>query len=202
MEFYLNFKLKACKLQACLTTPPPPQKKQENKSWHKLYTKSLCIGCLYLTSAWFSPSLNLIWKMFQINLTLTTEIYIFKNYLIISYQNDKTLQLIHVKCTLKWCNRNKLTFGDFSQRKIMRTIIFSSGFLWTKNQVLRVLIGCNIQLLSIKIYAGISNIFKKVHHLLKLRASNKGIKQMLFFLFLNFLMVIKCLLWLKTSLKK
>ena len=29
--------------------------------------------------------------------------------------------------------------------------------------------------------------FKKVHHLLKLQASNKGIKQMLFLLFSNFL---------------
>ena len=56
-----------------------------------------------------------------------------------------------------------------------------------KNQVLRVLIGCNRQLLLIKIYAGISNIFKTVHHLLKLRASDKGIKQMLFLLFSNFL---------------
>ena len=56
-----------------------------------------------------------------------------------------------------------------------------------KKQVLRVLIGCNRQLLLIKIYAGISNIFKIVHHLLKLRASNKGIKQMLFLLFSNFL---------------
>ena len=32
-------------------------------------------------------------------------------------------------------------------------------------------------LLLIKIYAGISKIFKKVHHLLKLQASNKEIKQ-------------------------
>ena len=54
-----------------------------------------------------------------------------------------------------------------------------------KNQVLRVLVGCNRQLLSIKIYAGIANIFRKVHNLLKLRASNKGIKQILFLLFLN-----------------
>ena len=65
----------------------------------------------------------------------------------------------------------------------MRKIIFSSGFLLANSQVLCVLIGCNRQLLLIKIYAGISNIFKKVHHLLKLRASNKGIKQMLFLLF-------------------
>ena len=53
--------------------------------------------------------------------------------------------------------------------------IFSDGFLLAKNQVLRVLIDCNRQLLLIKIYAEISNIFKKVHHLLKLRASNKRI---------------------------
>ena len=66
-------------------------------------------------------------------------------------------------------------------------IIFSSGFLLTINQVLRDLIGCNKQLLLVKIYVGISNIFKKVQHLLKLRTSNKGIKQMLFLLFLNFL---------------
>ena len=33
---------------------------------------------------------------------------------------------------------------------------------------------------------GISNILKTVHHLLKLRASNKRIKQMLLLLFLNF----------------
>ena len=85
--------------------------------------------------------------------------------------------------------KQTFTFDDFSQRKIERTIIFSSGFLLAKNQVLCVLIGCNRQLLLIKIYAGISNIFKKVHHLLKLRACNKGIKQMLFLLFLNFLKV-------------
>ena len=58
------------------------------------------------------------------------------------------------------------------------------------NQVLRVLIGCNRQLLLIKIFTGISNIFKKVRHLLKLPASSKGIKQMLFLLFLNFLTLI------------
>ena len=65
-------------------------------------------------------------------------------------------------------------------------IDFSGGFLLANNQVSRVLIGYNRQLLLIKIHAGISIIFKKVHHLLKLRASNKGIKQMLFLLFLNF----------------
>ena len=40
-------------------------------------------------------------------------------------------------------------------------------------------------------YAVISNISKTVHHLLKLRASNIAIKQMLFLLFLNFLSEIK-----------
>ena len=79
------------------------------------------------------------------------------------------------------------TFDDFSERKMVRTIIFSNGFLLAENQVFCILIGCNRQLLLIKIDAGISNIFKTVHHLLKLRASNKGIKQMLFLLFLNFL---------------
>ena len=79
------------------------------------------------------------------------------------------------------------TFDEFSQKKIVQTIIFSSGFLLAKNQVLYVFIGCNRQLLLINIYAGISNIFKKVHHQLELRASNKGMKQMLFLLFLNFL---------------
>ena len=75
-------------------------------------------------------------------------------------------------------------------------ITFSSGFLLARNQVSDVLIGFNRQLLSIKIYAEISNIFKKVHHLQELRASNKGIKQMLFLLFLNF--PIKTVLnWLK-----
>ena len=69
----------------------------------------------------------------------------------------------------------------------MRKIIFSSGFLLASSQVLCVLFGCNRQLLLIKIYAGISKIFKKAHHLLKLRASNRGIKQMLFLLFSNFL---------------
>ena len=53
---------------------------------------------------------------------------------------------------------------------------FSSGFLLVKNQVLRVLIGWNRQLLFIKIYAGIS----------KLPESNKGNNQMLFLVFLNF----------------
>ena len=85
-------------------------KKQEKKSWHKLYTKTLYIECLYLTSGCFSTSLNLKWKVSQINLTLTTGVYIFKNYLILSQQNDKNSQLIHVKCTLKWCNQNKLFF--------------------------------------------------------------------------------------------
>ena len=70
---------------------------------------------------------------------------------------------------------------------MVQTIIFSNGFLLAKNQVLCILTGCNRQLLLIKIYAGISNIFKTVHHLLKLGASNKGIKLMLFLLFLNFL---------------
>ena len=31
-----------------------------------------------------------------------------------------------------------------------------------------------------------SQTFKKIHHLLELRTSNKGIKEMLFLLFLNF----------------
>ena len=84
-------------------------------------------------------------------------------------------------------SKQTFTFDDFSQRKIVQTIIFSSGFLLAKNQVLRVLIGCNRPLLIVKIYAGISNIFKKVYYLLELRSSNKGIKQMLFLLFLNFL---------------
>ena len=56
--------------------------------------------------------------------------------------------------------------------------------------VLCILIGCKRQLLLIKIYARISNIFEKVHHLSKLQASSKGIKQMLFLLFLNFLRVL------------
>ena len=71
-------------------------------------------------------------------------------------------------------SKETFTFDDFSQRNIVRTMIFSSGFLLANNLVLRVLIGYNRQLLLIKIYAGISNIFKKVHHLLKLQASNKG----------------------------
>ena len=86
-------------------------------------------------------------------------------------------------------SKQPFTFDDFSQREIVRTIIFSCGFLLAKNQVLRVLIGSKRQLLLLKIYSGISNIFKKVHHLLKLRASNKGIKQMLFLLFLHFLII-------------
>ena len=55
------------------------------------------------------------------------------------------------------------------------------------NQVFRILISCNRKLLLIKIYAGISNIFKKVHDLIKLQASNEGLKQILFLLFSNFL---------------
>ena len=66
-------------------------------------------------------------------------------------------------------------------------LFLAADFYLADNQVLHVLIGCNRQLLLIKVYAGISNIFKIVHHLLKLRASNKGIKQMLFLLFSNFL---------------
>ena len=84
-------------------------------------------------------------------------------------------------------SKQTFTFDDFSQRRITRKNIFSSGLLFANNQVLRVLIGCNRQLLLTKIYAGISNIFKTVHHLLKLPTSNKGIKQMLSLLFSNFL---------------
>ena len=79
------------------------------------------------------------------------------------------------------------TLDDFSQRKIVQTIIFSSGFLLAKNHVLRVLIVCTRQLLLIKTYVAISKIFKKVHHLLKLWATNKEIKKTLLLLFLNFL---------------
>ena len=50
-------------------------KKQENKSWYKLYTKALYIESLYPTSACFSPSLNLMWKVSQIKLTLTTGVW-------------------------------------------------------------------------------------------------------------------------------
>ena len=82
-------------------------------------------------------------------------------------------------------SKQSFTFDDFLQRNIVRNIIFSSRFLLANSQVLCVLIGCNRQLLLIKIYAGISNILKKVHHLLKLRPSNKGIKQMFFLLFSN-----------------
>ena len=57
-------------------------------------------------------------------------------------------------------SKQTFTFDDFSQRKIVRTIIFI-GFLLAKNQVLHVLIGRSRQLLLITIYAGISNIFKK-----------------------------------------
>ena len=73
-------------------------------------------------------------------------------------------------------SKQNFTFDNFSQWKIVRTIIFRSGFLLAKSQILRVLIGCNRQSMLIKIYAGISSIFRKVHYLLKLRPSNKGIK--------------------------
>ena len=97
-DFYLNFKLKACKPQEFHTKNQHKKTRQENKSLHKLYTKTLYRECLYLTSACFSPSLNLIWNVSQTNLTLTNGVYIFKNYLIFSWENDKTLQLIYVKC--------------------------------------------------------------------------------------------------------
>ena len=51
--------------------------------------------------------------------------------------------------------KQTFTFDDFSQRNIVRTIIFSSEFLLANNLVLRVLIGCEKQLLSIKICVGI-----------------------------------------------
>ena len=51
--------------------------------------------------------------------------------------------------------KQTFTFDDFSQRNIVRTIIFSSEFLLANNLVLRVLIGRNRQLLLIKIYVGI-----------------------------------------------
>ena len=79
--------------------------------------------------------------------------------------------------------KQTFTFGDFSQRKIVRTITFSSGFLLTKTKDYRILIGCNRHLLLIKIYAGISNIFNKVDDLLKLQESNKGIKHVIPFIF-------------------
>ena len=84
-------------------------------------------------------------------------------------------------------SKQTFTLDDFSQRNIVRKIIFSSGFLLANSQVLCVLVACSRELQLIKIHAGISNIFKKVHHLLKLRASNKGIKQMLVLLFSIFL---------------
>ena len=48
-DFYLNFKLKACKPQEFHTKNQHKKTKQENKSWHKLYTKTLYRECLYLT---------------------------------------------------------------------------------------------------------------------------------------------------------
>ena len=50
-------------------------------------------------------------------------------------------------------SKQNFTFDNFSQWKIVRTIIFRSGFLLAKSQILRVLIGCNRQSLLIKIYA-------------------------------------------------
>ena len=41
------------------------------------------------------------------SLTLTTGVYIFQNYLIISQQNDKTLQLIQVKFAFLIITGNK-----------------------------------------------------------------------------------------------
>ena len=43
----------------------------------------------------------------------------------------------------------------------------------------------NRQLVLIKIYAGIPNILETVRQQLTLEASNKGFKQIMFFLFLN-----------------
>ena len=43
----------------------------------------------------------------------------------------------------------------------------------------------NRQLLLTKIYVGISNNLETVHHQLTAEASNKGIKQIVFLLFLN-----------------
>ena len=55
-------------------------------------------------------------------------------------------------------SKQTFTFDNFRQRKIVWTIIFSNGFLLAKNQVMYVLIGCNLKLLLIKIYVGISNL--------------------------------------------
>ena len=77
-----------------------------------------------------------------------------------------------------------------SQKNFVRKIIFSSGFLLANSHILCILTGCNRQSLLIKIYAGASNILKIKHHLLKLRASKKWLKQMLFLLFSNFLVSI------------
>ena len=55
-------------------------------------------------------------------------------------------------------SKQTFTFDNFPQRKIVWSIIFTNGFLFAKNQVLHVLIGCNLKLLLIKTYAGISNI--------------------------------------------
>ena len=128
-DFYLNFKLKACKPQEFHTKNQHKKMKQENKSLPKLYTKTLYRECLYLTSACFFPSLNLIWKVSQTNLTLTTGVYIFKNYLIFSWENDKTLQLIYVKCILRWCNQNKLLlFTPSLKGKSYEQLFLSADF--------------------------------------------------------------------------
>ena len=69
---------------------------------------------------------------------------------------------------LKNCKKSERNPYLYILLNILRTIIFSSRFLLANNQVLRVLIGCNRQLLLIKIYTGNRNTFKKVHHLQKL----------------------------------
>ena len=83
-----------------------------------------------------------------------------------------------LKRIIKFCNQNKRLLLTISLRGHSHEQLFlTSNFYCLKNQVLRNLIVCSRQLLLISFYVGVSNIFKTVHHLLKLRASNKGIKQ-------------------------
>ena len=70
-------------------------------------------------------------------------------------------------------------------RKSYERFFLAKDFYCLKIRLYVFWLALNRQLLLIKIFAGISNILETVHHLLKLRAPNKGIKQMLFLLVLK-----------------
>ena len=70
-------------------------------------------------------------------------------------------------------------------RKSYQRLLLAKDFYWLKIKLCVFRLAVNRQLLLTKIYVGISNNLETVHHQLTAEASNKGIKQIVFLLFLN-----------------